>query len=266
MDEGYVSAKSDTSSKGISYIQSIGDQDTISQLETIDEEKDCTERRIHSSLSKAAVLILLAYACERAAYFTIVNYMNELWLVTFNSTTASAVVVHMAFVGASACLGIFGGTMADTFLRPIPTLTIGYVLFSLGLIFLEFAEHIERSNSTAKHLAVAGLATAAFGQGCIGAVLPVVGAEQLPDEKHRRRYIHWFYLWRNVGAMIADISSAISEGIPDLPLHFKFLIAPLSGLLSLILFFVALWVRVRSPYEKKGTFRSSGNLTEIRRV
>ncbi|XP_013404504.1 solute carrier family 15 member 4 [Lingula anatina] len=203
------------------------------------------------AFSKSALLVLLALMCERAAYFTVENHVNELWTKTSNSsnTTDDAVIAHMMFVGASACFGIFGGAFADAFLHPIPTLGVGYVVYSIGLVLLECAAYEAKANlSAARDLVIAGLVSTALGQGCIGAVLPVVGAAQVPNENNRRRFIHWYYVWRNVGAIIADTSSAVFDKDE---LYDKYWIAPVSGVLSDILVLTAILVRKKPPEENR---------------
>ncbi|XP_013404524.1 solute carrier family 15 member 4-like [Lingula anatina] len=214
------------------------------------------------AFSKSALLVLLALMCERAVYFTVENYVNDLWTKASNSsnticdtlqennyTTNDAVFAHMMFVGASACFGIFGGAFADAFLHPIPTLGAGYVVLSIGLVLLEYAAYEAETNpSAARDLVLAGLATTGLGHGCIGAVLPVVGAAQVPDKNNRRRFIHWYYVWRNVGAIIADTSRAVFVQY-EIEFYIKYLIAPVSGALSDILVLAAILVRKKPPEE-----------------
>ncbi|XP_023932679.1 uncharacterized protein LOC106175019 [Lingula anatina] len=136
------------------------------------------------TFSKSALLVLLALMCERAAYFTVENYVNELWVVKLSYTAGHAVIAHMMFVGASHCFGILGGAFADAFFHPLPMLGIGYILLNIGLVLLESAGSAAETNLVpSRNIAIAGLVIAALGQGCIEVVLPVLGAAQVTDKK-----------------------------------------------------------------------------------
>ena len=133
-----------------------------------------------------------------------------------SSRQGKAVVSVMVLIGLSWFFCVLGGWISDAKLGKLKTITIGLVLYALGIGLLLLSTYfLEELKEVYRALIVfSSILVALIGEGAYKANVAAFGAEQLnhKDLISTRRYFNLYYFSLNLGSVLAlSVSAYIQQ-------------------------------------------------------